>query len=80
MLLGRPVAQGDEDSSKEPEASASVGELFRGKNFKVAVIAFMMFLFQQFSGVNAVFFYSGSVFKQVRGCSLSNDSQASPSS
>lgn len=42
-----------------------MSELFAGPNMRVALIAFMMFLFQQFSGVNAVFFFSSSVFKQA---------------
>lgn len=58
--------QGGADDAKSGGDSVPFAELFKGKNAKVALIAFMMFLFQQFSGVNAVFFYSGAVFKQVR--------------
>mmetsp|Transcript_32753 Transcript_32753/g.92911 ORF Transcript_32753/g.92911 Transcript_32753/m.92911 type:complete len:552 (+) Transcript_32753:247-1902(+) len=63
------AAKGD-----KPQEAVPVSELFKGKNTKVALIAFMIFLFQQFSGVNAVFFFSSSVFKQagIQSVALAN--------
>jgi len=63
----------DEGASSESK-NVPVSELFAGPNLRVALIAFMMFAFQQFSGVNAVFFFSSSVFKQagIQSVALAN--------
>uniref|UniRef100_A0A061R7X9 Plastidic glucose transporter 4-like n=2 Tax=Tetraselmis sp. GSL018 TaxID=582737 RepID=A0A061R7X9_9CHLO len=58
-------SSGGSGEQQDQEKSVPFSELFKGRNLLVATIAFMMFLFQQFSGVNAVFFFSGSVFKQA---------------
>ncbi len=44
---------------------AGWGDLFAPKYRKAVLIGCMLFLFQQFSGINALIYFSSSVFKQV---------------
>ncbi|KAJ2941557.1 hypothetical protein O0L34_g14609 [Tuta absoluta] len=49
--------------------TASVADVFRGSNFKAFYISCALVFFQQFSGINAVLFYMGTIFKAA-GSSL----------
>ncbi|XP_042475930.1 probable plastidic glucose transporter 2 isoform X1 [Macadamia integrifolia] len=40
-------------------------ELFRGRHFRVVFIGSTLFAFQQLSGINAVFYFSSTVFKRA---------------
>ncbi|KAJ4957549.1 hypothetical protein NE237_024660 [Protea cynaroides] len=40
-------------------------DLFRGRNFKVVFIGSTIYAFQQLSGINAVFYFSSTVFKKA---------------
>jgi hypothetical protein len=50
---------------------AGVGEgganLFSGAYRKGVIMGCLLFVFQQFSGINAIVYFSSSVFKQVSG-------------
>jgi hypothetical protein len=47
---------------------AAGGEsLFSGTYRKGVIMGCILFVFQQFSGINAIVYFSSSVFKQVRG-------------
>ncbi|XP_042496012.1 probable plastidic glucose transporter 2 isoform X1 [Macadamia integrifolia] len=52
------------DRSDDEEA-VKYSELFRGRHFKVVFIGSTIFAFQQLSGINAVFYFSSTVFKRV---------------
>ncbi|EGD75291.1 hypothetical protein PTSG_06943 [Salpingoeca rosetta] len=47
------------------ESSASVLDVFRGASGRALVVAAGIMLFQQFSGINAVIFFSGSIFEDA---------------
>jgi hypothetical protein len=57
-----PPAAGDAKSSE-----ASWSDLFKPGLRKGVLIGCMLFVFQQFSGINALIYFSSSVFKQVGG-------------
>ncbi|CAH2244895.1 jg21347 [Pararge aegeria aegeria] len=42
---------------------ATIGDVFRGSNFKAFYISCALVFFQQFSGINAVLFYMTDIFK-----------------
>ncbi|XP_043704559.1 probable plastidic glucose transporter 2 isoform X2 [Telopea speciosissima] len=52
------------DRSDDVEA-VKYSELFRGRHFKVVFIGSTLYAFQQLSGINAVFYFSSTVFKRV---------------
>lgn len=45
--------------------SAGVGELFSKKMFPLVAIAFGLFVFQQFTGINTIFYYAPTVFNSA---------------
>lgn len=50
-------------------SSSAAGEsLFSATYRKGVIMGCLLFVFQQFSGINAIVYFSSSVFKQVRGC------------
>ncbi|GMH43045.1 hypothetical protein BSKO_10967 [Bryopsis sp. KO-2023] len=61
-LWGKSEAIADE--SKE-DAGSAAPSIFSGKYIKVAAIGCALFLFQQFSGVNAIVYFSSKVFQDA---------------
>ncbi|XP_057527289.1 probable plastidic glucose transporter 3 [Amaranthus tricolor] len=49
----------------EEADSVKFSELFHGRHFKVVFIGSVLFALQQLSGINAVFYFSSSVFKSA---------------
>ncbi|KAG0565315.1 hypothetical protein M758_8G176000 [Ceratodon purpureus] len=62
------------DGSEAVEQDASWGELFSKRYWKVVSVGASLFLIQQFSGINAVVFFSTAVF---RGAGIKSDVAAS---
>ncbi|KAL3690142.1 hypothetical protein R1sor_016451 [Riccia sorocarpa] len=54
-----------DSSSSSSEEAAGWGELLSKRYRKVVSVGAMLFLFQQFAGINAVVYYSTSVFRQA---------------
>ncbi|XP_039760459.1 facilitated trehalose transporter Tret1 isoform X2 [Pararge aegeria] len=51
------------DVTASKEKTATIGDVFRGSNFKAFYISCALVFFQQFSGINAVLFYMTDIFK-----------------
>ncbi|CAH2096829.1 unnamed protein product [Euphydryas editha] len=60
------------DVAASMERTATIGDVFRGSNFKAFYISCTLVFFQQFSGINAVLFYMTDIFK-ASGTSLNPD-------
>eukprot|EP00048_Salpingoeca_helianthica_P015893 m.229221 g.229221 ORF g.229221 m.229221 type:complete len:497 (+) comp17699_c0_seq1:1102-2592(+) len=56
------IVESQAASSKE---SASITDLFRGATRRAMVVGALLMLYQQFSGVNAVFFFNSSIFEDA---------------
>uniref|UniRef100_A0A7R9YSH1 Major facilitator superfamily (MFS) profile domain-containing protein n=1 Tax=Chlamydomonas euryale TaxID=1486919 RepID=A0A7R9YSH1_9CHLO len=57
---GSEMSSGSSGGSGGPAAEVSVGELFGQKSFKIGIL---LFAFQQLAGINALVFFSTSVFR-----------------
>eukprot|EP00053_Salpingoeca_punica_P008839 m.78958 g.78958 ORF g.78958 m.78958 type:complete len:528 (-) comp14770_c0_seq2:332-1915(-) len=53
------------EEAKRTAGSATIGDLFRGASGRAMVVAVCLMLFQQFSGINAVFFFCQSIFEDA---------------
>ena len=51
------------ETIKDEAATIQFGELFRGKLFKVILLGIFITLFQQWCGMNAIFYYAADIFK-----------------
>ena len=51
------------ETIKDEMAKIKLGELFRGKLFKVILLGIFITVFQQWCGMNAVFYYAADIFK-----------------
>jgi sugar porter (SP) family MFS transporter len=49
--------------SKDEVAKVHFGELFQGKLFKIILLGIFITIFQQWCGMNAVFYYAADIFK-----------------
>uniref|UniRef100_A0A8D0G8D9 Major facilitator superfamily (MFS) profile domain-containing protein n=1 Tax=Sphenodon punctatus TaxID=8508 RepID=A0A8D0G8D9_SPHPU len=65
--VSQDIQEMKEESAKmSQEKKATVPELFRSPNYRQAIIvAIMLQLSQQLSGINAVFYYSTGIFKEA---------------
>jgi hypothetical protein len=63
----RPPPLKKAGSGDAKAAEASWTDLFKPELRKGVMIGCMLFVFQQFSGINALIYFSSSVFRQVRG-------------
>jgi MFS family permease len=61
-----PILHQVHPSPEDDEPQAAFSELFAKPNRMVAATAVMMFLLQQFAGINALVYFSSTIFKQVR--------------
>eukprot|EP01147_Barroeca_monosierra_P004188 gene4188-6534_t len=59
------------ESLATEEKASSIFDVFQGSSGRALVIAMVLMIFQQFSGINAVIFYSGQIFEDA-GFSNSN--------
>lgn len=64
---GKKYAQNEvasiKDTIKDEIAKVNFGELFRGKLFKVILLGIFITVFQQWCGMNAIFYYATDIFK-----------------
>ncbi|XP_066248090.1 facilitated trehalose transporter Tret1-like [Euwallacea similis] len=60
------IAEAERVANKEVELKGQFKEQLKSKSgWKSSLICFMLMFYQQFCGINAVMFYSGSIFKEA---------------